>query len=156
MAGFLLPFAIARADVPPVERPNPCRGRKAGEACETSGVCRESTCCEKRHISATIQFYESRKPRDQQNPNIIDPPNECSPCLACETPSQPPTPIPTPPPVTPTAAAPAAPAAPTAPVAPDEPAAATQRGACAVAPGTGNVGLILGGLLTLGFVRRRR
>lgn len=161
LAGLLAPIAVVSADVPPERPENVCDGHKAGDACGTAGVCRDSTCCHKKHVSATIQHYESRKPRNEQNPDIINPPEICSPCLACEAsvppaPSAPPAAATTPPPAA-TAPPPAA-SGETPPASAPAPAPAP-RGMCTVAAGAGGheaTGLLLGALLGLTFARRLR
>lgn len=143
LVGLLAPVAVVRADVAPERPVNACDGHKAGDACGPAHVCRDSTCCHKQHVSVTIQHYESRKPRSEQNPNIIDPSETCSPCLACEA-SGPPAPTAPSPDVTgqtPPAPAPAA------------------HGMCTITAGAGGpatTGLLLGALLGLAFVRRLR
>lgn len=140
LAAALLCPSFARADVPPPpDPPNPCDGKKAGDACDTGKVCEPGECCKRRHVSATIQHYESQKPLEQQDPDIINPPNVCKPCLKCA----------------PAAAAAAPPDAPKQVV--DAGAPPTSKGGsmCAVAsrPGdAGAAGLLLGVLL---FARRR-
>ncbi len=146
LVGLLAPVAVVRADVPPERVVNVCDGHKAGDACGLGGVCRDSTCCHKKHVSATIQHYESLKPLGEQNLDIISPPETCSPCLACEA-SGPPAPT-TPPPAV-TGQTPPAPA----------PAPAPAAQGCTVAAGAGSpatTGLLLGALLGLTFVRRLR
>ena len=147
-AATLLLSLSARADVPPERIENPCDGKKAGDPCDPAGICKEGSCCTTRHVSATIQHYESRKPLSDQNPDIINPPTTCSPCLKCE--SVPVTNVPVP-------AVPPAPSDKTPPSAPSKPAAA--NGAmCTVAPGPGDLdaaGLLVA-MLFAGLMRSRR
>lgn len=140
----LLLTPSARADVPPERIPDPCAGKQSGDPCEPSGACKASTCCTTRHVSATIQHYESRKPRDQQNQDIINPPTTCSPCLACEP--QPIRPPPDPPASPPT----------DAPVSPASPPAATGSAMCTVARWPGDLGAAALLMSTLLYTRLRR
>ncbi len=152
LAGLLTPISVASADVPPERPVNACDGHKAGDACGPSRVCRDSTCCHKKHVSATIQHYESRKPLSEQNPDIIDPPETCSPCLACEA-SGPP--AATTPPLAATTSPPAATGE--TPSVPAE--APAPRGMCTVVAGAGGpatTSLLIGALLGLTLVRRIR
>jgi len=133
---FLTP--LARADLAPEPVYNPCAGKKVGDPCD-GGVCKDSTCCTTQHVSATLQHYESRKPLAEQNQDIINPPETCNPCLACEA--------------QPVAATPPAP-----PATPTKP-AATGGGMCTVAPwpdDLGAAGLLLGVMLYTGLRRSRR
>ncbi|MDC0721545.1 hypothetical protein [Nannocystis bainbridge] len=149
---LLLP-AVARADVPPPpEPPNPCADKQAGDSCSPSGVCKEGECCKRAHVSATLQHYESMKPLDQQDMDIVNPREVCSPCLRCEVASSTPVveaktaPVETK--TTPAVEAKATPAT--------TPQTEAKSSGCAFA-GTGDgTGLLAVALLGLELVRRRR
>jgi hypothetical protein len=151
----------ARADLVIPREANPCDGKKAGDACGVGSVCQQGTCCTQRHVSATIQHYESQKPLDQQDPNIINPPETCSPCLKCEAAAQPDAAPDLAPPALDAAPDATADAGSPAPAVPSTPAAAppaNKGGMCASAPWSSEAGagsLLLGALLCAGLVRRR-
>jgi hypothetical protein len=142
-AAALTAPSYARADVPPPpDPPNPCDGKSAGDACGTGGVCQPGECCKTRHVSATLQHYESRKPLDQQDPDIVNPPSVCKPCLKCEWPA-----VPAAPPVTPEAPRVVAEA--------PAPAPAKSDSMCTVVPRPGDAGAAGMLLATLLYTRRR-
>jgi hypothetical protein len=133
VSALFLP-AVARADVPPDEGrpPDPCARKQKGDECGPAKVCVDSTCCRRKHVSATLQHYESRKPNP--DPDILDPPEVCSPCLACEGSGA--------------AVKPETPAAPAVSPTPTPAATPTPAGAWGE--------LLLGALLLVGVARGRR
>jgi hypothetical protein len=153
-------FALtARADMPPEPPPpSPCATKSVGDSCGPAAICKEGSCCTKKHVSATIAHYESQKPIHEQDMDIISPPETCRPCLVCE--AQTPGPASTPAPTLAPAPAPEFHATPApAPAPTPEPAAAPSGGACTIDPHRGDPGalglsLLLGGLLLAARPRR--
>ena len=107
-------------------------------------MCKEGECCKRAHVSATQQHYESMKPLDQQDRDIVNPREVCSPCLRCEVASS-----------TPAVEAKATPVE-TKTTPATTPQTEAKSSGCAFA-GTGDgTGLLAVALLGLELVRRRR